>query len=47
MGKLDKLADKVDPYRRHIKRPAGDASTREFVERVKATAKPDPDRDDR
>ena len=47
MGKLDKLAERIDPYQRHVKRPAGDASMREFVERVKATAKPDPDGDER
>lgn len=42
MGKkLDKLAERIDPYQRHIKRPSGDESTRQFVERVKSTAKPD------
>lgn len=42
MGKkLDKLAEKVDPYQRHIKRPARDAGTRELVDRINKTAKPD------
>lgn len=47
MSRRDKLADLVDPYRRHLKRPAADKSTAEFVERVKRTAKPDPGDDDR
>ncbi len=42
MGLLAKLLGHVDPYQRHHKRPAADPATQAFIERLIATAKPDP-----
>lgn len=41
MGLLAKLLGHVDPYGRHHKRPA-DPNVRALIERINATAKPDP-----
>lgn len=41
MGLLSKLLGKVDPYGRHHKLPA-DPSVRQLIDRINATAKPDP-----
>ncbi|MGD9750000.1 MAG: hypothetical protein AB7W59_03285 [Acidimicrobiia bacterium] len=42
MGLLARLLGHVDPYQRHHKRPAADPAVRALIERINATAKPDP-----